>query len=345
MTAGRTRRPGRGVSMADVARLAGVSSQTVSRVSTGHPSVVESTRRQVLAAMQQLGYRPNSAARALKRGEFRTLGVILFTLATTGNSRTVEAIAAYAASEGYAITLIPVAAPTQDGVLGAFSRLGELAVDGIIVIMEVHLLDAANLSLPPGVQVVVVDSDAGDRYPVVDTDQADGARQAVQHLLDLGHETVWHVTGPAESFASERRTQAWRRTLLEAGRTVPPVRRGDWSADSGYRAGLSLAAEPDCTAVFAANDQMALGVLRALHERGRPVPRDVSVVGFDDIPDSSSFIPPLTTVHQDFAEVGRRCVQGLLRQIRDEPAGPGTVLVPTRLVQRASTAAPRRSPG
>jgi DNA-binding LacI/PurR family transcriptional regulator len=341
MTAGRIRRPGRGVSMADVARLAGVSSQTVSRVSTGHPSVVETTRQQVLAAMQELGYRPNSAARALKRGEFRTLGVILFTLATTGNSRTVEAIAAYAATEGYAITLIPVAAPTQDGVLGAFSRLGEIAVDGIIVIMEVHLLDAANLNLPPGVQVVVVDSDAGDRYPVVDTDQADGARQAVQHLLDLGHETVWHVTGPAESFASERRTQAWRRTLLEAGRTVPPVQRGDWSAESGYRAGLALAGEPECTAVFAANDQMALGLLRAMHERGRRVPQEVSIVGFDDIPDSGSFIPPLTTVHQDFAEVGRRCVQGLLRQIRDEPEGPGTVLVPTRLVARASTAPPR----
>jgi DNA-binding LacI/PurR family transcriptional regulator len=342
MTAGRTRRPGRAVSMADVARLAGVSAQTVSRVSTGHPSVVESTRRQVLDAMQELGYRPNSAARALKLGEFRTIGVILFTLATTGNSRTVEAIAGYAAQEGYAITLIPVAVPTQDGVLGAFTRLGELAVDGVIVIMEVHLLDAANLTLPPGMRVVVVDSDAGDRYPVVDTDQADGARQAVRHLLDLGHETVWHVTGPAESFAAERRTQAWRRTLLEAGRPVPPLHRGDWSAESGYRAGLALAGESGCTAIFAANDQMALGLLRALHEHGRSVPGDVSIVGFDDIPDSSSFIPPLTTVHQDFAEVGRRCVQGLLRQIRDEPEGPGTVLVPTRLVPRASTAAPRR---
>lgn len=341
MTADRARRPGRAVSMADVARLAGVSSQTVSRVSTGHPSVVESTRQQVLAAMQELGYRPNSAARALKLGEFRTIGVILFTLATTGNSRTVEAIAGYAAREGYAITLIPVAVPTQDGVLGAFTRLGELAVDGIIVIMEVHLLDAANLTLPPGVQVVVVDSDAGDRYPVVDTDQADGTRQAVQHLLDLGHETVWHVAGPQESFAAERRTQAWRRTLLAAGREVPPPHRGDWSAESGYRAGLALAGEPECTAIFAANDQMALGLLRAMHEHGRGVPGEVSIVGFDDIPDSSSFIPPLTTVHQDFAEVGRRCVQALLRQIRNEPEGPGTVLVPTRLVPRASTAPPR----
>ncbi|MBB4691962.1 DNA-binding LacI/PurR family transcriptional regulator [Actinoplanes abujensis] len=311
-------------------------------MANGHTSVVESTRRQVLNAMQQLGYRPNSAARALKRGEFRTIGVILFTLATTGNSRTVEAIAAQAAHEGYAITLIPVAMPTQDGVLGAFTRLGELAVDGVIVIMEVHLLDAANLTLPPGVQVVVVDSDAGDRYPVVDTDQTDGARQAVRHLLDLGHDTVWHVTGPAESFSSERRALAWRTVLQDAGRVVPPVQRGDWSALSGYEAGLRLAAEPTCTAIFCANDQMALGVLRALHERGRRVPQDVSVAGFDDIPDAASYLPPLTTVHQDFAEVGRQCVQGLLDQIRHHTRTPGTVLVPTTLVQRASTAPPPR---
>ncbi|WP_199513914.1 LacI family DNA-binding transcriptional regulator [Nucisporomicrobium flavum] len=326
--------------MADVARLAGVSSQTVSRVSTGHPGVVESTRQVVLDAMRELGYRPNSAARALKLGEFRTIGVILFTLATTGNSRTVEAIATQAALEGYAITLIPVAAPTQDGVLGAFTRLGELAVDGVIVIMEVHLLDATDLTLPPGMPVVVVDSDAGDRYPVVDTDQADGARQAVRHLLALGHRTVRHVGGPAESFSAERRAQAWRAVLADAGRPVPPVERGDWSAASGYRAGRRLAADPSCTAVFVANDQMALGVLRALHEHGRRVPGQVSVVGFDDIPDAASYLPPLTTVHQDFAEVGRRCVHGLLDQIRGERGTPGTELVPTVLIHRSSTAAP-----
>jgi DNA-binding LacI/PurR family transcriptional regulator len=326
--------------MADVARLAGVSSQTVSRVSTGHPGVVESTRAQVLDAMARLGYRPNSAARALKTGRFRTIGVILFTLSTTGNSRTLEAIATHAAQEGYAITLIPVAVPTQDTVLGAFTRLGELAVDAIIVIMEVHLLDSATVTLPPGVQVVVVDSDAGDRYSVVDTDQADGARQAVEHLLGLGHRTVWHVAGPEESFASGRRAQAWRDVLAANGREIPRLSRGDWSADSGYHIGLTLADEADCTAIFAANDEMALGVLRAFHEKGKVVPTDVSVVGFDDIPNAASFIPPLTTIHQDFAEVGRRCVQGILRQIYHQSADHGTTLVPTRLVVRSSTAPP-----
>ncbi len=338
----RPRRGGRvpRASMADVARLAGVSSQTVSRVANGYAGVTEETRQQVLSAMKELGYRPNSAARALKRGEFRTIGVITFTLATTGNVRTLEAIATSAASEGYAVTLLPVAVPTQDEVRGAFSRLEELAVDAVIVIMEVHLLDAASLKLPPHVQVVVVDSDAGDHYTVVDTDQAGGSRAAVRHLLDLGHDTVWHLGGPEDSFAAQRRTDAWRHTLAEAGRTPPPLVRGDWSAESGYRAGLEIAARKECTAVFAANDQMALGLLRALHEHGRRVPEDVSVIGFDDIPEAGSFLPPLTTVHQDFAEVGRLCVRAVLRKMREAGPERGTTLVPTRLVTRASTAPP-----
>lgn len=326
--------------MADVARLAGVSSQTVSRVSNGSPTVLPETRERVHTAIQQLGYRPNSAARALKRGEFRTLGVIVFTLATTGNVRTLEAIAASAAREGYAITLLPVAAPTQNAVAGAFTRMDELAVDAVIVIMEVHLLDSANISLPPGRPVVVADSDAGERYGVVDTHQAGGAREAVRHLLGLGHRTVWHLAGPAESYAAERRARAWRDTLRQEGRPIPELLRGDWSAESGYQLGLRWAADPECTAVFAANDQMALGLLRALHERGRAVPEQVSVVGFDDIPEAASFQPPLTTIRQDFDEVGRQLVAGALRQLRHETDERGTTLVPTRLVCRRSTAPP-----
>ncbi|MFE6365475.1 LacI family DNA-binding transcriptional regulator [Streptomyces sp. NPDC057806] len=336
----RQRRARTTVSMADVAQRAGVSSQTVSRVSNGYAGVNEETRRQVLDAMKELGYRPNSAARALKRGEFRTIGVITFSLSSTGNVRTLEAIATSAAAEGYAVTLLPVALPTQDEVSGAFTRLQELAVDAVIVIMEVHLLDAATIMLPPNVQVLVVDSDAGDHYTVVDTDQAGGSRIAVEHLLSLGHETVWHLAGPADSFAAQRRADAWHAVLTEAGRRTPELIRGDWSATSGYLAGLELAEHTDCTAVFAANDQMALGLLRALHQRGRRVPDDVSVVGFDDLPESASFMPPLTTVHQDFAEVGRLCVQAVLRKMRHDEATHGTTLVPTRLIVRESTAPP-----
>lgn len=326
--------------MADVARLAGVSSQTVSRVSNGYDGVNEETRQQVLAAMKELGYRPNSAARALKRGEFRTIGVITFNLSTTGNMRTLEAIATCAAQDGYAVTLLPVAVPTQDEVRGAFSRLGELAVDAVIAIMEVHLLDAATISFLLMYRSSSPTPTPHDRYAVVDTDQAGGARAAVRHLLDLGHRTVWHLAGPEESFAAQRRADAWNAALTEEGRVAPPLVRGDWSAESGYRAGLLLADERDCTAVFAANDQMALGLLRALHERGRRIPEDVSVIGFDDIPEAGSFLPPLTTVHQDFAEVGRLCVEGVLRRMHLDATEHGTTLVPTKLVVRASTAPP-----
>jgi len=164
----------------------------------------------------------------------------------------------------------------------------------------------------------------------VDTDQAAGAASAVRHLLDLGHRNVWHIAGPLESFAAQRRVDAWEGVLRESGITPPPVIRGDWTAESGYRAGLQLASEDSCTAIFSGNDHMALGVLRALDERGRRVPEDISVVGFDDVPESSSFLPPLTTVHQDFAEVGRRCVEGVLRQIRSGSSERGTFLVPTK---------------
>ncbi|MER5966223.1 LacI family DNA-binding transcriptional regulator [Streptomyces sp. NPDC002057] len=325
--------------MADVAQRAGVSSQTVSRVSNGDTAVVEATRKKVLDAMKELGYRPNSAARALKRGEFRAIGVITMGLASTGNVRTLDAIVRSAAGAGYAVTLIPLDAPTRDHVKGAFSRLDELAVDAVVLIMEVHLLDAAALTLPPHVKVVVVDSDATERFPVVDTDQRQGARAAVRHLLDLGHGTVWHVAGPEESFASGRRAEAWEAVLREEGRAVPPLLRGDWTPESGYEAGLRLADETSCTAVFVANDQMALGVLRAFHERGVRVPGDVSVVGFDDISEAASFIPPLTTVRQDFAQVGALCVEAVLRELAGETV-TGVRLVPTTLVERSSTAGP-----
>src|SRR5690606_1735581 len=151
----------RAVSMADVARHAGVSPQTVSRVSNGLDTVAELTRQRVLASMQELGYRPNSAARALKSGRFRTIGVIVFSLSSTGNVRTVEAIATSAAAEGYAITLIPAAVPTQEGVRGAFQSMGELTVDGVILLLEVSLMDSTQVFIPPGIPAVVADSDVG----------------------------------------------------------------------------------------------------------------------------------------------------------------------------------------
>jgi DNA-binding LacI/PurR family transcriptional regulator len=330
----------RGPSMADVAALAGVSAQTVSRVANGLTNVDPSTKDRVVAAMNEIGYRPNSAARALKTGRFKSIGVIMFTLSTFGNMRTLDAIATAAAQAGYSITLIPIALPTQVELLGAFSRLGEHAVDGVIVIVESHILDRSDVSLPTGLPVVIVDSDAGDKYSVVDTDQAAGARDATRHLLELGHRTVWHVSGPEGSFSASRRRDSWEATLVSAGAEVPEVLIGDWTANSGYLHGLELAKRDDVTAVFAANDQMALGLMRALHENDIAVPDRVSVVGFDDMQEASSFWPPLTTVHQDFSAVGRLCLEKLLDQIDGNSTARGVAVIPTTLIERQSTAAP-----
>jgi DNA-binding LacI/PurR family transcriptional regulator len=331
--------------MADVARLAGVSGQTVSRVANGRQNVDAATRDRVLAAMREVGYRPNSAARALRNGQFRSIGVIVFELSSFGNTRTLDAIASAAMASGYAINLMPVLDATQPAVSSAFTRLGEQAVDGVIILIEAHQLDEAEVMMPDGMPVVVVDSSAHYDYPIVDTDQAQGARLATEHLLDLGHRTVWHLSGPEWSFAAGRRERSWRQTLIDRGHEVPPVLVGDWSPGSGYDAGLRLADDPEVTAVFAANDQMALGLLRALHERGRAVPGDISVVGFDDMEEAAHFWPPLTTVRQSFAEVGRRSVDALIGEIQAGEHHHQPVSVATELMVRASTAPPRVSPG
>jgi DNA-binding LacI/PurR family transcriptional regulator len=338
---GKAARPGTArPSMADVARLAGVSSQTVSRVSNGRSNVDDRTRERVITAMRTLGYRPNGAARALQSGRFHTIGVIMSTLETFGNMRTLDAIAKEAARADYSVTLIPIASPTLPRVSGAYRRLSEQAVDGVVIIFEAHLLDHAEFVLPHGIPVVVIDSDTGPGYTVVDTDQALGARQATGHLLRLGHRQVWHIAGPEGSFSATHRAESWQRTLTSAGIAPPELLRGDWTAESGYRHGLTLGRSPDVTAVFAANDQMALGAMRALHELGRDIPGDVSVVGFDDMEEARSFWPPLTTIRQDFAAVGRLSIQKLLDKVAAAEAaddGNSKTTVPTELVIRSST--------
>ncbi|MFG1905563.1 LacI family DNA-binding transcriptional regulator [Kribbella sp. NPDC048928] len=334
-TVGRRRR---GPSMADVARLAGVSGQTVSRVANGRQNVDAATRARVKEAMHQLGYRPNGAARALRSGEFRSIGVIVFELSTFGTTRTLDAIATAATARGYSVNLMPVLSVNRQAVADAFTRLGEQAVDGVIMMIEAHVLD--EVQVPVGLPVVIVHAGVHYDHPVVDTDQLQGARLATEHLLELGHKTVWHLGGPTSSYAASQRRLSWEQTLRDHGRDVPPLLLGDWSSASGYDAGCRLAADPDVTAIFVANDQMALGVLRALHAHGRTVPADVSVVGFDDMEEAAQFWPPLTTVRQTFTDIGRRSVDALLTQIHATDHQHTPVAVPTTLVIRNSTAAP-----
>lgn len=325
----------RRVSMADVAELAGVSGQTVSRVANDSPRVDPATRARVEAAMATLGYRPHRAARALRTGRSQTIGLVVSTLATVGNSRMLQAVADAAAARGYALTVVTLA---EGDIADAFARLRDQGVDGAIVLNEATAV-ARGAGAPAGLALVVVDSPADDRYAVVQTDHAAGAAAATAHLLSLGHATVWHLAGPAGSFAAAERERGWREALQVAGAEVPEVLRGDWTAASGFQAAAALARRPGVTALFAANDQMALGALRALAEAGRAVPDDVSVVGFDDVADAADYRPPLTTVRQEFDELGAAAVTALVHGI--EHGARGMTIIPARLVVRASAAAPR----
>jgi DNA-binding LacI/PurR family transcriptional regulator len=327
--------------MADVAALARVSSQTVSRVSTGANTVRPETRQRVLDAMDQLGYSPNHAARALRYGSFDTIGVIAHQLARTGESRTVEAVVDAARTEGYTVRLIDLHSPSSSDVRAAVTRLSHQAIDGLIVI-RAETATPSMLALPSHLPVVVSGSRFAGHHPAVATDQAAGTQQAVQYLLDLGHATVHHLAGPVEASPAQLRVEVWEATLRAAGRTVPEPARGDWTPESGYQQGRLLAQQPEITAIFCANDEMALGLSLAFHEAGIRIPQDVSVVGFDDIPLGAYSWPPLTTVTQDFRLVGQRLVELLMRQIRGaEELTDHHSLIPVELVVRASAAAPR----
>ena len=328
--------------MSDVARLAGVSHQTVSRVINDSDHVREETRERVLVAMRQLDYRPNSVARALVTGRSKTLGVVSLDTTLYGPASTLFGIEQAAHEAGYFITIASMRALDRPSVLEAIERLRLQGVDGIIVVAPQDAAVRALLQVPPGIPLVAVEAGPPDAVPVASVDQYAGAAAATQHLLTLGHHNVWHIAGPSDWLEARARVAGWRDTLQAAGVVPPDPLIGDWSPSSGYDLGHLLAARTDVTAIFVANDQMALGVLRALHEAGRAIPGDVSVVGFDDIPEAPFFTPPLTTVRQDFDEMGRRGIRLLLQTIDASTWPAPHQEVTPELIVRASTAAPRR---
>jgi DNA-binding LacI/PurR family transcriptional regulator len=327
--------------MADVARLAGVSHQTVSRVLHDNPNVSGVTRERVLAAIKQLNYRPNSMARALVTGRTKTLGVISSDTTFYGPASTLFGIERAAHDAGYAVVVSSLRSVNRGLVLEAVQRLRDQGVDGVAVIAPLRAGADALRHLKSDVPVVALEAGQNASIPVATVDQRAGAAAATRHLLSLGHKTVWHLAGPADWQEAEERIVGWKSALEAAGAAVPPPIRGDWTPRSGYEAAELLLKTPSLTALFAGNDQMALGVLRRFHEAGREVPRDVSLVGFDDIPEAAYFTPPLTTVRQDFAELGKRCLELLLTRIEGAEQLM-RVVVPPELVVRESTAAAAR---
>jgi DNA-binding LacI/PurR family transcriptional regulator len=330
----------RSPAMTDVARLAGVSHQTVSRVLNDHPNVREQTRLRVRAAIAELGYRPNRAARALVTGRSQLIGIVAQNSTLYGPASLLAAFEQAAAEAGFAVSVGSVGRLDRESIAGAVERHLDQRVAGLVVIAPVKSADDALEDMPAGVPLVTIDGDPQRSHTLVTVDQAVGARAATEHLLAAGHRTVWHISGPVDWYDAAWRIEGWRRALEDAGAEVPPLVTADWSASSGYDAGRMLARMPEVTAVFAANDHQALGLLRAFHEHGRRVPHDVSVVGFDDVPEAAFFIPPLTTVRPDFDAVAQAGLGLLLAQIADEATPPNRIVIAPALVERASVAPP-----
>jgi len=225
--------------------------------------------------------------------------------------------------------------------LDAVDRFLGQGIEGIIVIATVDTAVAALAHVPPEVPLVAVG--CGTRASVTSEaiDNAAGGAAATRHLLGLGHATVYHVAGPLSCLDAKERVDGWRQALREAGAPEPAVLAGDWSARSGYELGSRLAAgEPGPSAIFCGNDTMALGVIRALTERGLRVPGDVSVIGFDDVPEAGYYLPPLTTVRQDFGVLGQQALSTLVDRMSGAIPAGRRVRVAPELIVRASAAGP-----
>jgi DNA-binding LacI/PurR family transcriptional regulator len=326
---------------ADVARLAGVSQKTVSRVFNDEQYVSADARRRVLEAADQLGYRLNHAARALASGRTRSIGVVTLGTALYGPASLLMGVERAARDAGYTLRVVNTLEGDVAGAAGAVVSLVEQGVDGIV---SSEPIDEGTAATRVDVPVLVIGAPPAFAAPKVLTVGVAAdvlARAATEHLLQLGHRTVHHLAGPQRWYAARDRLDGWCAALRAHGRAEPPTMQGDWSAASGYAAGRALASDPDVTAVFAANDDMAIGLIRGLLDAGRRVPEDVSVVGFDDVPVAAYVSPPLTTVRQPFDAVAQEGLKLLVQAIeKPEADPPAAVDPPVELVVRASTAPP-----
>lgn len=305
-------------SIRDVARLAGVSHQTVSRVLNDHPSIRPATKKRVQDAIAVLDYKPNLAARALVTSRSRTIGILSATIGEFGPTSSIASIEDAARVEGYSVTTVNLPATTPEAIGDAIRQLGREQVSGIVVLApQVRVFNVLR-GMAVGVPFVSLQTASGSDGFSHSADQVAGARAVTEHLISLGHSDILHLAGPQDWIEAESRMRGYLDALREADLpTFPPI-RGDWTADFGYFAGTELVRRRDFTAVFAANDLMAIGLMHGFRDAGIEVPRQVSVVGFDDIPVAAHVWPPLTTVHQDFPSLGQRAVHILLAQIRGE---------------------------
>lgn len=317
-------RRSRAPSIRDVAKLAGVSHQTVSRVLNNHPSIRDETKARVLEVMDQLQYRPNRAARALVTSRSRTIGVLTSSRADYGPASSILAIEEAAQLAGYLVITANADGNSSASIARAITHLINQSVEGMVVIApQVRVFDTlAEMRLDLPYVTLQATGRLNDHSLAVD--QIAGARAATRHLIELGHRGIYHLAGPQDWIEAEARMKGFLREMSDNDvPTTAPI-LGDWTAEFGYYAGRELLRVRDFTAIFSSNDQMALGLVHAIRDAGLDVPRDISVVGFDDIPEAAHFWPPLTTVRQDFAELGRRAIAALVESAEAGDTAPDT---------------------
>ena len=328
--------------MFDVARRAGVSHQTVSRVLNDLTGVAASTRLRVEQAIAELNYTPSPTARAMARRRSGSIGLIQAGRPDYGPSNAALGFNEAAHSAGYTVTQASMRSLDSDVLRQAVHRLALQRVEAIVLISGEREGVGVLAGIDAGVPLVVVASEPAPGLHRVSIDQYAGARLATEHLIALGHREIRHVTGPDDSMDAAERRRGWADAMRAHGLDAPAPIMGDWLAASGDAAGRAILADDGAaTAVFVANDQMSLGVLHACHDRGVRVPDELSVIGFDDIPEAAYFTPPLTTMRQDFDSLGRDIMATVLDVLRDEPDAPDRTSRVPHVVVRASTAAPR----
>jgi len=323
-----------------VAQLAGVSHMTVSRVLNDYPYIKEATRRRVLEVIEELDYRPNMAARALATQRSQRIGVLVESAVEFGPTSTLRAVESAARLAGYSVSAIALRGGDEITPQEAVDNLTTQGIDALCVVAPRSSSIAALRKISIGVPVLVVKPDKDPAFLTVSVDQQEGTTLAVDHLVSLGHRDILHLAGPLDWLDARARERAFHARAKAWGIRERPIVVGDWTADFAYDFAKGIRELPDYTAIFAGNDDMAVGLIHGLADRGFSVPDDLSVVGFDDVPLSAHVLPPLTTIRQNFHALGVSAVD-MLRAAIEKREIPRVTRIPAELLVRSSTAAPR----
>jgi DNA-binding LacI/PurR family transcriptional regulator len=332
----------------EVASVAGISTQTVSRVINDRPDVSPETRKRVQDVINKLGYQPSALARSLIQQRSYTLGVVTAGLRYIGPSRTLSGIASAVEEAGYSLLLKELPNFDANNIAPIFQALLSRHVDGIIWAVPEIGENRKWVNNPPSdveVPLVYLTMEPQQNIPVVSIDNYTGGRMAVSHLLEQGYRNIGHISGPLDWWEARQRMTAWKDALKDAYLEVKDNQwaEGNWSSASGAQAVEKLFEQyPEMDSIFVANDQMALGIMKVITEKGLRIPDDIGIVGFDNIPESAFFFPSLTTVHQDQDIVAKLAVEEMIKIIESgwqglDPVNPKSIMLPPTLVVRQSS--------